>query len=208
MTPTSTSLGNQNLLNAAKKDFVKDKPTTRKKKWQQVTTTKPASTYVFNHPKYVVPIPILREYIEANIHKMEQRDMYGNDMDEVGWRDQFCHRVSSIMRCSQESSKRRLYDVMHDKARVINVAFAEAAAIAFGHDLDTDTDIPTLPGNKVLAKDLIENRAEQAEVVLDDITKQQYVNRVLRLCSLISKYPHHHRMLADMAPFNCFRGYK
>ena len=153
----------------------------------------------FGWQYWVVPAPPLRKILEDNKEYIEAADSDGLGN---GWRELLAHRVALVLRSSPEAAKRRIYDLCYDKSRVITANYAEAICMTLGIDLDRDTDIPTLPGNRKFAAELIRCRADTE---LDELTLQRLANQTVRLSALIVKYPHNQARLQDMAPFDCLR---
>ncbi len=158
---------------------------------------------------WVVPSALLRDFINDNEYKfraeMEPTRHSATDDDSEHWRGMLSERIGAILGVSADSAVRRLYGVLSNESMATNAPFAEAICFALNLYLDSDTDIPTLPGSTLAAKDLIEVRAELAGATLNDLELWEYQKKTLRLSALICKYPRHASRLQDMAPFDCLR---
>lgn len=166
---------------------------------QKRATPPPIKNSWYGWQTWVVPTPPLRKLLENNKQYLEaiDHDGLGN-----GWKELLAHRISLILRSSPEAALRRIYDLCHETGKVTSIAYAEAITMAIGIDLDRDTDIPTLPGNRKLAADLIRCRADRE---LTELEVRRLAKQTTRLSALIIKYPHNQARLQDLAPFDCLR---
>lgn len=163
-------------------------------------TGKPTKNSWYGWKTWIVPTPPLRKLLEDNKQYLEAPDFDGKGN---GWVELLAHRITLILRQDDtEAALRRIYDLHHGKSRVTSIDYAEAITMILGLDIDRDTDIPTLPGNKRLAAELIRCRADTE---LDELTLKRLANQTVRLSALILKYPHNQARLQDMAPFDCLR---
>ena len=96
---------------------------------------------------------------------------------------------------------------MNDKALVVTACLAEALLLVGDLDLDRDTDIPTLPGTRIDAFDLLYVRATMLDPKIEKRDLLQYVPTVLQLSAAIVKSPELTSDLQDDAPFNCLRAW-
>jgi len=149
--------------------------------------------------EWVVPSEPLRVLLEKNQKYLEATDCDGLGH---GWKELLAHQVALILRGSPNAAKRRIYDLCYGRVMVTSAPYAGAITMALGLDLDRDTDIPTLPGNKTLAADLIRVRADQD---LDEMHVRRLARQTIRLSALILRYPHNQARLQDLAPFDCLR---
>lgn len=182
-------------------------------KWAKINGhERKSNAYFFSHPKYVVPAEMLKDVIEQH-HKVVQarvspmhefqrgRALY----EDEGWREFIASDMAQILRSTPVAVIRRLWGVMNGEAKVVNVCFAEAACMAMGIELEIDTNLPVLPGNKVLATDLVTIRAENHGEELPQLVAKRLGIRAWKLSGLIVRYPHHLELLRDMAPYDCLR---
>lgn len=139
---------------------------------------------------HVVPTSLLRDFL---IQHFEGRHE---------WKEQFYFDVAFTLKLDQKAVARRMRDVWTCTSAVTKASYADAACIALGLELDRDTNIPTLPGNLSLAKEMILLRADEE---LDEMTLERLARKTHRICALICGYPHNVERLLDLAPYNCLR---
>lgn len=157
---------------------------------------------------YVVPTPLLKQTILANTKELRRTDN-GNDHtnpDDFGWKKDLCERIASIRNSTVEAALRRLYDVTSDYSNVTTADFADAACLALGLFIDHDTSIPTLPGNRQAAKEMLLIAAEEQGIELDHKELTQLASKVHRIALLIVHYPHNADRLRKLAPLGCLGG--
>jgi len=159
-------------------------------------------------PNYVVPTALLAPLIEAHIGQLLDQMPPDTERPNDGWRERLSERVASIRNATKESSLRRVYDIQHRKTKIINADFADATCLAFGLHIDHDTNIPTLPGNSNVAKELIEERANALNITLDPETVEKYARQAYRISLLIINYPHNADRLVKLAPLGCLEAYE
>jgi hypothetical protein len=162
-------------------------------------TGNPTKNSWFGWQNWVVPAPLMRELLETNKKYLEAIDFDGLGN---GWKELLAHRIALVLRGTPEAALRRIYDISYGKSKVLSANYAEAICLILGLDLDRDTNIPTLPGNKKLAAELIRCRSNRE---LTDKETNRLARQTVRLSALILKYPHNQARLQDMAPFDCLR---
>lgn len=160
---------------------------------QRITYDKLTRHGWYHWAYYVVPTKLFRDFLLDKFHGRED-----------GWREQLYFDMAHSLKLEQKAIARRMRDVWITHSQVTKAAYADAACLALGLDLDRDTNIPQLPGTVKLTRELIEIRADKE---LDELSLQRYVHQVQRICALILGYPHNTERLLDLAPFDCLRPY-
>jgi len=166
----------------------------------------------FGWPRYVVPNWALRAELLANVKPAINAELHGgNDrpneyFKENGWRGALANRAGSILRATEDSVVRRLNDVMKGKTRILNANMAEALFMAVDLNMDEST-VPTLPGSKLLAHELIYTRMQAAVPKARPEEAVPFIAQTIELAAQIVQAEDIERlpMLLDEAPFDCFR---
>lgn len=169
----------------------------------------------FGWKGYVVPCnqlaPVLDQVRVRKAHAAHYIDHAPRNgkgtKDENGWLTQLSNDTAGLLHVTPEAVYRRLYDVLNGKARIVHADMAAAMLETVSIDLDRDTEIPTLPGTKMDAFDLVRVRAEDGGWLGDDRELVQYVPTVLNLAAAIIERPEMTSQLQDDAPFNCLRAW-
>lgn len=161
---------------------------------------------------YVVPNSLLKPVLLGFKTPLTAELTHGEDDNpnrpKEGWIGLLSYRTSEYTRTSPKACIRRLYDVLnHEKTgvRICNINYAEAFCAAGGLSIDDDTNVPTLPGNKRDALDLLYVRAEAVDPKVKLIDLVPFVPTVISLSAAIVETPELLEHLQDDAPFNCLR---
>ena len=168
--------------------------------------------YFFAHKSYVTPASMVKKLlderhymIQARVSAMTEAGKYRAEYEDEGWIELLAWEMGQILRSTPEAVLRRMYDIRYDKAKVCNISFAEALCEALGMNMEIETDIPTLPGNRKLAAELVSIRAEMAGVELSDEELRVLADRAWRLSAIIVRNPERMERVQNMAPFDCLR---
>ncbi|MBA2726504.1 MAG: hypothetical protein H0U53_10980 [Actinobacteria bacterium] len=154
---------------------------------------------------------MVKKLLEERIRPVMVKDMpplksADAKIEDYGWRMHLAERSALFSEdATQESMSRRMHGVMTLESRVTYISNVEAWCLAADLDLDRDTDIPTLPGNKPLALDLLYWRARAVKLNVRKSDLVKFVPVVLELSNAILDSPELMSELQDDAPFNCLR---
>lgn len=170
------------------------------------------------YPTWCIPSVLVKEFLQSNKGILEAEytpvplaKTTKKGFNEIrvnpegGWKELLVARMSRTLKVKPEAVVRRLYDIEYGKSQMVNIRWADAACLAMGKFIDSDTDLLTMPGNQNSAKELIQVRAEIAGDELDELEVKRLAKRTLRVVRLILHYPHNAERLASLAPYNCLR---
>lgn len=126
-------------------------------------------------------------------------------LEEDCWKTILIDKYSDKFNIKRQSVERKLLKIMTVDKGVTEIDGVEKLAISLGHHIDLDTNIPTLPGNRMLAADLIYVRASEKnkDIGFDDVSS--YIPTVIELAGLIIDDPGNISFYQDEAPFDCLR---
>ncbi len=161
----------------------------------------------FKWPGYVFPTSMVRAVMETVVRPamLGQMPEQFNEDENFGWLEQLAQRGSVIVGNSIAVQRRRIYDVMHETSRVTHTENVDGWLLAAGLRIDQDTSLPTLPGNKTLALELLHIRAEALDPGVTERDVIHLVAPLLLTCQSIVDSPELLSELQDEAPFDCLR---
>jgi len=163
----------------------------------------------YGWPGHVIPSRLVERVLNEQVKPIVMKEMRSVDSTqnpELGWLEHLAGRAATISRTrSAEAMKRRLYDVLHQKSTVTYAEMVDNWCLAAGLHLDHDTGLPTLPGNKQDALELIYRRGKAVEKGLTKFDCLPLIPPLIDLCYAIIKSPDQLAELQDDAPFDCLR---
>jgi hypothetical protein len=118
---------------------------------------------------YIIPANhlwrVLSELLEALNEEMS-KDYAGNDglRQKVGAKKWLGERVQTITGGQKSSALviRRIYDIENGLSKAVDATLADAMMLAFDKLIDRDTDLPTFPGSRSGAQEMVRLRRPNA----------------------------------------------
>lgn len=114
--------------------------------------------------------------------RSSDRSSFSKTDDEKGWRMALAERTAPIAGMTSEAIQRRLYDVMHGKAQIVNAHVAASMLIAVGATMEHDTEIVTIPGCRSAAVETVEAWEEAKGLSLTTKDRGSLVDDLLAFC--------------------------
>jgi hypothetical protein len=161
----------------------------------------------FSWASYVTPTSMVETILRERIKPLmvAEMTMPFTDDETIGWQMHLAERAAQITHSTPEAQYRRIYCALNEEAIISYTRNVEGWLMACNLDIDTDTNLPTLPGCKKYALDLLQIRAEALDpnVELEDV--MHLVAPVIELSYAIVTNPEQMEQLQDDAPFDCLR---
>lgn len=166
----------------------------------------------FSWPSYVAPCVMVRDVLLNQVKPLIVGAMpmlEGTSEDpSFGWRSYLCHQAAQDSGQNASALLRRLHATLNTAGVITYIENVERWLLTAGLDLDRDTDIPTLPGNRMLALDLLLVRAQAVDPKAKPKDVIPLIPDLLSLCYAIVENPEQLSDLQDDAPFDCLRPWR
>lgn len=150
----------------------------------------------FGWATYVVPAWQLRKLIESHKQQLNQEwhPVNGTSVDGMalhhgsneddGWVSLLAHRMQVRGDATTEANRRWIYRVMNEESIVCEAERTDHVCIAMGVMMEF-TDLQVFPGNRRLARDVVEIEAEMNGTILDRKQIEKRIDALLEARDIV-----------------------
>lgn len=148
---------------------------------------------VLGHRTYMVPVDLLADIIEEKQTSILLMDLV----------KEICCNTGK----PQSGIERAVRTILSRQQKAINVDIAEQILMGIDLYLDINIELPVLPGNKALATELVNTRANivSSVIKLDQKDMDKLIDKTIELSIKILEDPYNAPYYQDQAPFDCLR---